>query len=284
MTRKKQFGTRSQDSFDDEGFFEALLKRQGGAPMPPSMAKLLMMVSGLAVVATIAAVVWATWPSDKGRVDENMLPVMRAEVESYKIKPDDPGGMVVPNKDSTIFDTLNAGGNKKTVENLLDDVEEPMTKEEAFGDEVEPEEEISDVKTEEPKVEPKVETKVESKEVPLSPVIAKAEEKTEPKEDLEPAPKVEAKAEAKPEPVKSASGSSYIQLAAVKSDADAKSKWTKLQSQHSVLKSLSLRVQKAELGAKGTFYRVQAGPMSPGDAQGACAKIKAAKGDCLVIK
>ncbi|HNQ92869.1 MAG TPA: SPOR domain-containing protein [Alphaproteobacteria bacterium] len=285
MSRKKQFGTRSRDEFDDEGFFESVLKRQGTTPMPPSMAKLLMMVAGLAVVATIVAIVWATWPSgDKGRVDENALPVLHADAESYKIKPEEPGGMAVPNKDSTIFETLNAGSEKKDVENLLDDAEEPLTKEEAFGNEEETEEpEQSAVVAEEPVKEPEVK-EVKKEEPKPAPIVAKVEEKLAPKEEPKPVVKTEPKPAPAVETIKISSGSSYVQLAAVKSDAEAKTKWAKLQSQYSVLKSMPLRVQKADLGAKGTFYRVQAGPMSLNDAQNACAKIKSAKGDCLVIK
>ena len=80
------------------------------------------------------------------------------------------------------------------------------------------------------------------------------------------------------------SGSTYIQLASVKSDSDAKQKWSKLQSQYSALKTLSLRVSKADLGAKGVFYRVQAGPMSPTEASATCSKVKSAGGDCLIVK
>ena len=129
----KKFGKKSpnqNDAFDDESLLDVLIKRKGGVPMPPSMAKLLMMVAGLAVVATISAVAFATWPGDKSRVDEDTLPIMRAEDSAFKIQPEEPGGMVVPNKDSTIFETLNEEPEEKTVENLLDEPEEPIKKEE----------------------------------------------------------------------------------------------------------------------------------------------------------
>ena len=75
--------------FEDEGFLESLMKRNAEhVPVPPSMSRLLIGVAGLAVVATIVAVTWATWPSGKGRVDENALPVLKTEDKAYKIKPD----------------------------------------------------------------------------------------------------------------------------------------------------------------------------------------------------
>ncbi|MDD3021479.1 MAG: SPOR domain-containing protein [Alphaproteobacteria bacterium] len=258
----------SQDDFDEESFLDSLLKRKNAVPMPPSMARLLMGVAGLAVVATIAAVTWATWPGDKSRVDEDTLPIMRADPSSYKIKPEDPGGMMVPNKDSTIFETLNDGKPDRGVENLLDEPEQPVKKEDVFPKE----EEVStykvvseDAAADEPAPQPKA-----------------TPEPVQVKEPLKETVKEQVKE--KPAPAKMTTGKSYVQFAAVKSDADAKAKWSKLQTQYGVLKGLPLNVQKADLGTKGTFYRVQAGPMSLDQAQSLCTKIKSAKGDCLVIK
>lgn len=286
--------------FEDEGFLESLMKRNAEhVPVPPSMSRLLIGVAGLAVVATIVAVTWATWPSGKGRVDENALPVLKAEDKAFKIKPDDPGGMVVPNKDSTIFETLNVAEKKKPVENLLDEPETPVKKDEVFGADAQADDsaagdavDLADhrVKADEDNADevaedtPVVEEK--AAEEKAEPAPAAVETKVEPKKAIaeeKPIVKTEPKTEEKPQ-AKPASGSSYIQLAAVKSEAEAKQKWKKLQSQYPALSGFNLRVQKADLGAKGIFYRVQAGPSSPADAQAACAKIKSQKGDCLLVK
>jgi len=292
--------------FEDEGFLESLMKRNAEhVPVPPSMSRLLIGVAGLAVVATIVAVTWATWPSGKGRVDENALPVLKTEDKAYKIKPDDPGGMIVPNKDSTIFETLNVAEKKKPVENLLDEPETPVKKDEVFGADVSADDAAADdavdladhnVKTDEddadvaPVVEEKAAEEKPAEEKPLEPPPPvsekKVEEKVEPKKAIaeeKPIVKAEPKTEEKPQ-AKPASGSSYIQLAAVKSEAEAKQKWAKLQSQYPALSGFNLRVQKADLGAKGIFYRVQAGPAATADAQAACTKIKSQKGDCLLVK
>ena len=290
--------------FEDEGFLESLMKRNAEhVPVPPSMSRLLIGVAGLAVVATIVAITWATWPSGKGRVDENALPVLKAEDKAYKIKPDDPGGMIVPNKDSTIFETLNVAEKKKPVENLLDEPETPVKKDEVFGADTSADDAAADdavdladhrVKADEDNADevaedaPVVEEKSAEEKAEPAPVAVetKVEEKTEPKKEEaeeKPVAKAEPKAEEKPQ-AKPASGSSYIQLAAVKSEAEAKQKWAKLQSQYPALSGFELRVQKADLGAKGIFYRVQAGPAATADAQAACAKIKNQKGDCLLVK
>ena len=80
-------------------------------------------------------------------------------------------------------------------------------------------------------------------------------------------------------------GNYYVQFASLKSDADARNAWSDLQGEFAVLKSLSLRVQQADLGARGTFYRVQAGPITEASARNICSQVEQKRsGGCLVIK
>lgn len=105
----------------------------------------------------------------------------------------------------------------------------------------------------------------------------KADKKVEKKDDI----KADAKVDKKPV----VSGKAYIQLAAVKSESEASAKWEKLRNMYpSSLSGLSLHVQKADLGSKGVFYRVQAGPLAADAAATTCAKIKGAGGGCMVVK
>lgn len=291
---------RNGDFDDDEGFFESLLNRKNSVPMPESMVKIVKAGAALGVLFVVGLITWAVWPSG-GNDGNGAVPIIRAETGDYKVEPDDKGGMIIPNKDSTIFETLDEdAGRARKVESLLEDAEQPMKKEEVFveGDTKATDEPVEEspaseekpevIVKEEPVSEPapapkeivKEETpKVEKKEV------AKVEPKKEKKVDIIDALKQETgtkKADvAKDKPA--AKGSVYIQLAAVKSDADAKTKWAQLKSKYSALSALNLKVQKADL-AKGTFYRVQAGPTSADNATKLCASIKAAKGDCMIVK
>jgi len=81
-------------------------------------------------------------------------------------------------------------------------------------------------------------------------------------------------------------GEHYVQLGSVTSVSGAESEWGKLQSKFSAeLGSLPHRVQTADLGDRGTFYRIQAGPMSAESAASICDSIKAQKpGGGLVTK
>jgi hypothetical protein len=93
-----------------------------------------------------------------------------------------------------------------------------------------------------------------------------------------------AAAPAAPSVAPTAGGGARIQLAAVKSEALAKSEWTKLQKAHpNLLGGLTLNVQSVD--RNGTkLYRIQAGPLTKAQAKDLCAQLKAQKQDCLVAK
>lgn len=126
-------------------------------------------------------------------------------------------------------------------------------------------------------------TDTEKPETPVAVTteVAKPPVKEEPKEPV----KAEAKPDAEKPPVKAlSSGSSAIQFAAVKSDAEARKLWSSLQSKYPELSGRTLRVQRADLGDKGTFYRVQAAGLSADSASSLCSSIKARGGSCMVVK
>lgn len=259
-----------KDNFDeDEGFFDSLMKkRRESVPMPKSMSRLLKIIIGTGFIIVFSLIIWAAWPDSQGNSDES-VPIVRADTSAYKVEPEDRGGMPIPNKDSTIFEAMERHSEpEKKVESLLEDTEQPLKKEEIFVEEKGVEQSVVEIVEEKPVI---VETK------PISPVI---EEK---KVDVIATLKKDAGTD-KPKEKAVAKGNTYIQLASVKSDADAKAKWTQLKSKYASLQSLNLRVNRVDLGAKGIFFRVQAGPMSADSAASTCAKVKSAGGDCLVVK
>lgn len=78
------------------------------------------------VVTVLAAVGFGGWymlgdqdPHSAG------LPIVRADIDSIKVRPDDPGGMQVPNRDKTVYDRVSGSeGNK--IERLLPEPEQPL--------------------------------------------------------------------------------------------------------------------------------------------------------------
>lgn len=300
----------------------------------------------LIALSFMIGVVWKLYAGGNGGEGQN-VPIVRAELEPYKVVPDDPGGMKMPHKDSTIFSSLNSDPDAdNTIENLLaeEDDESPLPRSQLFAglnternpdlhaeaqetplDQplTEGEERIiSQVKEAEKvvtslveggadtiasadevvksvsepvaelvaEIPPKVEVKIPEPEVEIIKVEVKPEVKPEPKPAPKPTPikKVEPVVKA-PAPVTKAvmgSGNYYVQLASVRDATRADGEWKKLKAKYSsALSGYDYRVETADLGAKGIYYRIQAGPVSKVQADQACNAIKKkTPGGCLVKK
>jgi hypothetical protein len=76
-----------------------------------------------------------------------------------------------------------------------------------------------------------------------------------------------------------------VQLAAVKNADEATPEWSRLQKELGTqLDGLSLTVESVDLGTKGIYHRIQAGPFADKAAAAAkCEVIKQMKHDCLVV-
>jgi TPR repeat protein len=90
---------------------------------------------------------------------------------------------------------------------------------------------------------------------------------------------------AAPAPVLPEAGAFRIQLGALDSATAAEAEWRRLRRRHrDLLEALRPRVQRADLGAKGVFYRLQAGPLAgAGRAKGLCEALARRNVRCLVI-
>ena len=81
-----------------------------------------------------------------------------------------------------------------------------------------------------------------------------------------------------------ATGGWRIQLASSKSEDVAKSTWARLQAAHGdVLASLRMQPARVDLGDKGVWYRVQAGPLDEKQAHSVCSTLKTRKTDCVAL-
>jgi hypothetical protein len=88
-----------------------------------------------------------------------------------------------------------------------------------------------------------------------------------------------------PAPEATTEGAIRLQLASVPNESDVAGEWKRLKKRIGApLDNLDLHVERADLGTKGVFYRLQAGPFADlGTAKSACQDIKAAGGKCLVV-
>lgn len=299
---------KKYDDFDEEGqdgFFDQILtivsKHKRG----------FAITTVVAAVILLGVVVFGSYPEDEQTAQSESVPIVRADAGDYKTTPDNPGGMEIPYRDSTVF----SGATDSGTENILADEtsEEPVPRSQLFaglnteGDqpggapaptgqgEVEA---TQAALAKAAPVEPpsndalvKEAIGIPAEEAPMDPETAQIAAATIPEAARKADPVEEAETVAKAEPAAGTTaakavspGGSYIQLASVKSESGAAGEWKKLNAKYSALSGLKYRTQEANLGAKGTFYRIQAGPMSKDSATSICAQIKkTTPGGCLVV-
>lgn len=75
-----------------------------------------------------------------------------------------------------------------------------------------------------------------------------------------------------------------IQVASLRSEEEAKGFWSQAQAKHpDLLETMPLYVERADLGDRGIYFRVQTGPFpSKATAQDLCGQLKSAGQDCIV--
>lgn len=311
---------KKYEDFDEEGgdgFFDQILtivsKRKRG----------FAIVSVVAAVVLLGVIVLGSYPDDEQTAATESVPIVRADAGDYKKTPENPGGMEIPYRDSTVFSGNTDGG----TENILADetTEEPVPRSQLFaGLNTEGEQpggapvadapaaatgmgEVEATQAELAKAAP-VEAPSNDALVKEAIGVPAEEEQSEGAaqiaaatipDTIEETPAVETPAAAVPEAKEAAKtepaagstaaagvspGGAYVQLASVKNEAGAAGEYKKLQAKYSGLSGLKFRTQEANLGAKGTFYRIQAGPMSKDDATRICKDIKkTTPGGCLVV-
>ena len=191
----------------------------------------------------------------------------------------------------------------RRVESLLPESEAPLPREQLFaGLKTEVKVEGRTVAKYEDKPEPVAVAKVEKPASAPEPTRSEpADVKTDPAPvkvavaapvpTPAPAPKPDrhtAETVSKTEPaagVETFEGSYFVQLASLKSKEAGETAWDGMLKELHVLRPYKHRIQRADLGAKGVYYRVQAGPMKEAQAKMVCEAIKTQRpGGCLVTR
>lgn len=331
---------KKYDDFDEpegDGVFDQVLTIVGEHKRTFAIAS----VSAAAIL--LGLVVWGMYPDANGNGSNQSVPIVRADAGDYKTTPDNPGGMEIPYRDSTVFSSSAPEG---STENILaeDTSEQPVPRSQLFaglnteGQPVisegaqdltagsapsvadQPKGEVEEIEAainmgkpaavEPPSNDALVKEAIGTADAPsssgLNPVLSEAAPKaveqkvasatTTPaalKSATKAATDKAAEKVAKTEPAAGAltaikaitPGGYYVQVGSVRSESGAGGEWKKIQAKYSSLGGVKYRTQEANLGAKGVFYRIQAGPMSKDSATSVCNSIKAkTPGGCLVTK
>ena len=205
------------------------------------------------------------------------IPLITRPQTAIKIKPDNPGGMDIPNQDKDVYSIVEKKNVDNTVvENLLPTPETPKLPDivpevtDIDSEALNLDEIVDNVATQE-ESEPTIKEEV-SKDISEKNTAQSADKETLKDKEVE-----NKKADATPK------GNWQIQLIASKNKDAALKTWTNLTAKYNLLKSYNYEIQEADLGSQGKIYKLRAGDFTDkAAAQAVCSALKA-KGlnDCI---
>ncbi len=275
---------------------------------------MLLALSGLLILG------WFAYEEERNPPDLTQIPLVKANPNPYKIKPNDPGGMDIPNTDKVVYNTIAQENSdrlfNKTLEKMLPPPEEPVKREEIVNSTLKkipspekinivevklPEKEIYDVVTSDDIKVTMLDSKkgdheiVKLSKIPMKPFgkNTKITKKKPIKISLARMPKaakksIRAKKIAKNLPAKLTDKvKGYrVQLGSYKSINGLEKGWKILQRKFpKQLSKLRYSIKKVELGSKGIYYRLHVGPLSKrDDASKICKELSAKKQGCLIAR
>jgi hypothetical protein len=289
---------------------------------PPRRRSIWPSIAVAAAAVAFGGVIWFAYQSGKTG-NGGVPPLVKADTGPIKVKPDNPGGAEIPFQDSTVYDRLDANGQKPVVEKLLPENEAPVARPQpapalppgasdatalapsaggpppaalpqGSGIVVAPGPSDTSATALAPPgagLPPPPPAQVVQAPPPAKPVAPPpAPVAVKPPPVAKPAPDSIAAligaAEAKPiAPPRPSTGSGYrLQLSAVRSPDAVQDEWSRLKRRFPELAPLKNTTSKIDVAGKGTFYRVEAGPLGEAEAKSTCAHLRTQGLGCIVVK
>ena len=240
----------------------------------------LILILALGVLLIFAGVVWNTYRQGV-RPTEGGLPVIASDDAPYKRSPDERGGLEIAGQDKAYYDQMDGVGDpavqRTAVRNPVDIRRRdpvldggPPELPAAEGQEAPPRIVYGEAETAPELITPEEEPAIRIAAV--QPVV-----------DSGPASIVETAVA--PTSRFAANGDFQVQLSALRSEDAAHTAWSRIQSSApDLFVGANLDIQRADLGARGVFYRLRVGSFSDrAAAKGFCADVKATGKDCMVV-
>lgn len=264
----------------------------------------LILALAAGVLVVFAAVVWNTYRQGV-RDGAGTLPVIAGEPGPYKHRPDDAGGLVVPDQDVQLWrefesegeiDVAEAAPSAPETDTLLGAAPEgqggppldlrpdmdasdrdPRTgMPNALREEVQA---LADLDGRLPEV-PETAPRIAALDPATAALSAQQNTSATPQVQAQPQPA------AAPQFAFASTGAFKVQLAAFRDQQAADAAWTQLTTRHRAkFSGAGKHIQRADLGARGVFYRLRAGSFA--DRAGAnafCNALKSAGEDCIVVQ
>lgn len=269
----------------DPGEFRAYVRQRNEGARKRSGTGLAIVAAGIAV---FGGVVWYAYSQGNRAGTESVAPVLHADTSPTRIKPEQPGGIEVPHQDKLVYGRLNPNAKESGVEHLLPPPEEPLARPKPGAKKAETAEaDLPEEKVPPPGSVPAPAALAEAPKPAAAETAKPALQAAKPAPAPQPAaqPAAQVAAVAPPPAAVPAGGGVRLQLASVGQEPLAAGEWQRLSRKYpDLLGNIGYRVVAADLGAKGTFYRVQAGPVDEARAREICDALKAKGDGCIVVR
>ena len=244
-------------------------------------------------LSAFAGALWFAYEQGVRAGMESTPPLIKAEAGPVKVPPDDPGGLEVPHQDKEIYERL-AGSETTGQEEatLRPEAERPAPKEQLLAATDKDEDSSSTATIPVPPLPKVTDTGSSASESASASVDAAGDESAEtklpppiPLVPKQPSQVAATQAE-KPSVQQTATAVYRVQLGAYRSAEAAEGDWVRFSTrEESLLGSLDHLIVRADLGSKGIYYRLQAGPLDgPGAARAMCNRLQQRKLACLVVR
>ncbi len=236
--------------------------------------QILTVMVSVAAIASFGSVVWWAHNQDVKAGGKGLEPlVVQAPTTPTRTKPENAGGLVPPNQDKEVFNRISPGAVQTQPEKLLPGPVNPRLPANGLPAPAAPKE-AEPAKTPTP-----VQTASSTTGGATSAPAAVQPTDIKPG-TTESGPTIASLIENMSGPT----AGWRVQVASVKNEDVAKSTWARLQSAHGdVMANLKMQAVRVDLGDKGVWYRVQAGPLDEKQAQGVCTTLKSRKADCVTV-
>lgn len=229
--------------------------------------RVLATVLALLIMGLFSGGLWFAYVQGKHHAGSDAasgdVPLIRADERPTKVKPEQPGGMEIPDRDKLIYNPT-----RKVVEHLLAPAEKPMPR---------------------PAPSPSQTDAARSSTGAMPPASSTPEnppavtQMAQPQQQAAASP---SKAAPAPSGQSKPAAGTRLQLGSLRSEDAARQEWERIKRKNSdLLGSLSATPVRADLGDKGIYYRIQAGPIAdPAAAERICGELKQRSIGCILAR
>jgi hypothetical protein len=249
-------GSADRDQYDVEQSYAQRSRR-----------RLYAVIIAMLVMAVSGGGVWLLQREGAKRIAGGEAPLIQADPRAVKTRPEQPGGMKIPNQETMVY---NPGRGSGQVEHLLPPPETPIARPVA------------------PPPEPTTAAVAPAAEAPpappvTAPVVPPVVAAPTPPVAIAPSPPVAA---APPAPPPQARGAYRLQIGALRSEEAARLEWDRLKRIHGdLLGGMGAVTARADLGERGIYFRIQAGPIADTTkAEKICAELKRRNVGCILVR